>query len=426
MELSQCGPAAVLDSCGDSYLNSHRLIGAVAPIRTLKITGADPSSTLAAIEVAVSAGNAVFFTLSYEFGRRLAGVSSGKDKASPEPDLYASVHDAVVVHDYRSGSTQLLGQAAACERLRSRLAAVLDAKRDFDRADRIAPAARQIKSSFTKKRYLDAIETIQERIRRGDTYQTNLTQQLQIDLSSTGISPQSLFLRLRKESPAAFAAFLTRPGLSVVSASPERFFRIDGDRISASPIKGTRPRSADPDVDARNRSELLESRKDAAENIMIVDLVRNDLGRVCEYGSVRADKICDLETHRTLYHLVSTVTGRLRRDVSLTDVFQALFPCGSITGAPKISTMRIIDELEPHARGLSMGAIGYAAPAGFLGAERVVDTSVAIRTLVIRDGQAEFSVGGGIVIDSMPENEFAETLTKAEALRSALNGRFDF
>ena len=156
---------------------------------------------------------------------------------------------------------------------------------------------------------------------------------------------------------------------------------------------------------------------------MIVDLLRNDLGRVCEYGSVRVDKLCELEVHPTLFHLVSTVSGELRHDATFSDIIRALFPCGSITGAPKISTMGIIDDLEPTPRGLSMGAIGYSIPENFDGLEPVIDLSVAIRTMVFRNGTATFNVGGGITIDSDPELEYEESLLKAKALLSALNAQ---
>jgi para-aminobenzoate synthetase component 1 len=157
---------------------------------------------------------------------------------------------------------------------------------------------------------------------------------------------------------------------------------------------------------------------------MIVDLLRNDLGRVCEYGTVRVEKLCDLEEHPTLFHLVSTIVGDLRKDVGFSDILRAVFPCGSITGAPKLSTMRIIDNLETVNRGLSMGAIGYSIPNESFGVAPVTDLSVAIRTMVIRDDDATFNVGGGIVIDSDPEREYDETLLKAQALLSALGAEY--
>jgi para-aminobenzoate synthetase component 1 len=276
-------------------------------------------------------------------------------------------------------------------------------------------------SNFSREEYIAAIEIIKEYIRDGDTYQTNLTQQFTVSLPN-GLRSVDIFCRLRRDHPAPFSAFFRRENSTVVSASPERFFRLDKSNIiSASPIKGTRPRGDTPGLDAELRSELLLSEKDRAENTMIVDLLRNDLGRVCDYGSVNVEKLCDIEEHPTLFHLVSTISGKLRGGVRMSDILRALFPCGSITGAPKISTMQIIDEIETASRGLSMGAIGYSIPKdGFDGLESGIDTSVAIRTMVIKDQTAIFNVGGGIVIDSDPAAEYDESLLKAKALLNAL------
>lgn len=169
------------------------------------------------------------------------------------------------------------------------------------------------------------------------------------------------------------------------------------------------------------RTDLLGSEKDRAENTMIVDLMRNDLGRICEYGSIFVDSLCELEEHPTLFHLVSTVVGSLKRGTKHSDILKAIFPCGSITGTPKIRTMQIIDDIENTKRGLSMGAIGCNIPRGFLGLSAIFEMSVAIRTMVLRDGKAVFNVGGGIVIDSDPASEYSESLLKARALLNALS-----
>jgi len=226
------------------------------------------------------------------------------------------------------------------------------------------------------------------------------------------------------EHPAPFAAFIKRKNSTVISASPERFFNISDGRISASPIKGTSPRGSTEEDDTRLRGELAASEKDRAENTMIVDLLRNDLGRVCEYGSVEVERLCEIEEHPTLFHLVSTIAGELRAEARFDDILRALFPSGSITGAPKIRTMEIIDELEPDARGLSMGTIGYYIPKkGFDGLEPGFDLSVAIRTMVVRGRDAVFNVGGGITIDSDPDAEWEETEVKAKALLSSVGNK---
>jgi para-aminobenzoate synthetase component 1 len=273
-------------------------------------------------------------------------------------------------------------------------------------------------TSVTRSDYLQNIESVKEEIRSGNTYQTNLTRQIEAQLSPDN-SPAAIFSRLRSRNPAPFSAYIERPSSTVISASPERFFKIENGSISASPIKGTRPRGGDEAEDSRLRNELLHSEKDRAENTMIVDLLRNDLGRICEFGSVAVESLCEIEEHPSLFHLVSTINGTLRSGLKFSEILNALFPCGSITGAPKLSTMNIIDRLEPTPRGLSMGAIGYYLPASF-GLGESIDLSVAIRTMVIRDRVASFNVGGGIVIDSDPEKEWDETVTKSQALLDAL------
>ena len=291
----------------------------------------------------------------------------------------------------------------------------------LDRDSTPVSATVEVRSNFTRAEYLDAIDEIKELIRAGDTYQTNLTQQLRVTLPE-GRSPQDVFAHLRETHPAPFAAFLKRSRSIVVSGSPERFFRVADGTITVSPIKGTRRRGTTKAEDAQMRAELLSSEKDRAENTMIVDLMRNDIGRISEYGSVKVDELCKLEEHPSLFHLVSTVSGRLRSDVTPSEVVRSLFPCGSVTGAPKHRTLEIIDAIETAPRGLSMGAIGYSVPPSIFGLDAVIDLNVAIRTMVISEGEAVFNVGGGIVIESEPEAEFDESMLKASALVRAIAG----
>jgi aminodeoxychorismate synthase component I len=286
------------------------------------------------------------------------------------------------------------------------------------------PAAWEIpRSNFTQPQYLAAVDRIKELIRAGDTYQVNLTQQLSVPLYGD-VLPADIFIHLRRSHPAPFAAYLDRESSFVISASPEQFVTIKHAgsvrTIMASPIKGTRPRGTDAAGDEKMRADLLDSEKDRAENTMIVDLMRNDLGRICEFGSVKVDELCRLDVHPTLFHLVSDVSGKLREDVGYSDVIRAAFPCGSITGAPKIRTMEIIDRIETVRRGLSMGAIGCRIAPGIFGNDEIFEMSVAIRTMVVRDGEARFNVGGGITIDSDPEAEYDESMLKAKALLTSL------
>lgn len=411
LALAESDQLALLDSCGVGHVGSHLLVAGISPTSSLELRENDPQTALKRFSEIVAEDHAAVFTLSYEFGEALAlGNLSASGRA--EPDIFISTYDVLVIHDYDSGQTYLTGDSkkfAATETM------LREASTPKKRSPDIKPTA---KSDFSRSEYYDAIETIKERIRSGDTYQTNLTRKIIADLP-VDFSAEDTYRKIRSEHPAPFSAFIVRPDSIVISASPERFFKIENGTITVSPIKGTRPRGTNAEEDMFLRQSLVESSKDRAENTMIVDLLRNDLGRVCEFGSVVVEKLCDIEEHPTLFHLVSTVSGKLRNGITIGDILRSLFPCGSITGAPKISTMRIIREIERSPRGLSMGAIGYRIPKSF-GIGESIDLSVAIRTMVIRDNAAEFNVGGGIVIDSDPESEFEETETKAKVLMNAL------
>jgi para-aminobenzoate synthetase component 1 len=258
-----------------------------------------------------------------------------------------------------------------------------------------------------------AVERVRKYIAAGDVYQANLTIKFGADMGTAG--PEAIYRRLRN-SGAPFRAFLKTPDRTILSNSPERFFRVSGNYILTSPIKGTMARdSRDPE---RSKARLLSSRKDRAENVMIVDLLRNDLGRICRYESIRA-RLWEIETLPQLFHLVSHVEGALRREAGIIEILRALFPCGSITGAPKIRAMEILSEIEPAPRGVSMGAIGIIR--GLPGSDRCkMEFSVAIRTMHIEKGLAWFNVGGGIVSDSNPLAEYEEVMLKAQPLFNAL------
>lgn len=268
-----------------------------------------------------------------------------------------------------------------------------------------------LKSNFTPDEYIKAVDRVREYIAAGDVFQVNLSQRFETELS---ISPYELFHRLRQINPAPFASYLNFEGVTIVSASPERFLRVHGDWVETRPIKGTRPRGKNPVEDAMRAQELLNSTKDRAENVMIVDLERNDLGRVCRYGTVKVTELAILETFPTVFHLTSTVVGRLRADKNRIDLLKATFPGGSISGAPKVRAMEIIDELEPTRRSVYTGAIGYFS----FGCN--LDLNIVIRTFIIKGSKAYFQVGGGIIFDSNAEAEYQETLDKAKALIQAL------
>lgn len=269
-----------------------------------------------------------------------------------------------------------------------------------------------LRSSFTREAYIDAVARVRDYIVAGDIFQANLSQRFEAPLAG---APWRLYQRLRARNAAPFAAFMELPEMAVLSASPERFLRVDASgHVETRPVKGTRPRGVGPEHDAALGQALTDSAKDRAENLMIVDLMRNDLSRVCAPGSVRVPELFALERYATVHHLVSTVIGQLAPGADAFDLLRAAFPGGSITGAPKLRAMEIIAELEPSRRGVYCGSIGYWSLTGDM------DTNIAIRTAVVRGGRVYFSAGGGIVADSDPRLEYAETLDKARGIIDVL------
>jgi para-aminobenzoate synthetase component 1 len=268
-----------------------------------------------------------------------------------------------------------------------------------------------VTSNFDHASYLSTVRHALEYIHAGDCYQVNLAQRL---LHPATVAPIELYRRLRERNPAPFAGYFDASEFVIAGASPERFLHVHHGEVETRPIKGTRSRGATPAEDQAQIMELLVSPKDRSENVMIVDLLRNDLGRVCRYGSVRVPAVCRLESYRTVHHLVSEVRGVLQPSMGPIDLLRAAFPGGSVTGAPKIRAMEIIAELEPTARGPYCGSLGYI---GFDGA---MDTNILIRSFTIGRGWVQFPVGGGIVADSDPEREYEETWHKAEGLFRAL------
>jgi para-aminobenzoate synthetase component 1 len=346
------------------------------------------------------------------------------------PDLAVGLYDWVAAFDHVRGRAWLIStglpevdRSRRQDRAARRLASVRAALRQRPAAPaasgpRIEPALGfpmpqlpGLLSNFAPPDYLAAVRRAVEYIHAGDCFQVNLSQRLLYPISEP---PLELYARLRERNPAPFAGYFDTGEFVVASASPERFLRVERGHVETRPIKGTRPRGATPAEDERQAAELLASAKDRAENVMIIDLLRNDLGRVCAYGSVRVSSVCNLESYRSVHHLVSEVVGQLRPGSGPLDLLRAAFPGGSVTGAPKVRAMEIIAELEPTARGPYCGSLGYV---GFDGA---MDSSILIRTFTIGRGWAQFPVGGGIVADSTPEGEYAETLHKAEGLLRAL------
>jgi para-aminobenzoate synthetase component 1 len=267
-------------------------------------------------------------------------------------------------------------------------------------------------ADLSADQYRHAIERIQQYIQAGDCYQVNFAQRFRAPCQG---DPWTAYCALRAACPTPFSGFQSLPdGAAVLSLSPERFVKVSERLVETRPIKGTRPRGVTPAEDAANAAELLASPKDRAENLMIVDLLRNDLGRTCRTGSVRVPELFSLESYPNVHHLVSSVTGQLADDRDALDLIAGSFPGGSITGAPKIRAMQIIDELEPTRRGLYCGSLLYLDVRGEM------DSSIAIRSLLVKDGQVCCWGGGGIVADSQWQAEYQESITKVKVLLDTL------
>ncbi len=420
-------PVAVVDAPAegrDPFAEARALLARIAP------TDPIPSAVDAAPPFA---GGLVGF-IGYDLGRRLERLPATTRVDQHLPVLRLALHDWVVAWDRRAGAAWLavrpvdgddLRAAARMDEVLARLDAFADGRlpdpspvpRRQASVELTAPSS--FRSGTSHAAWLAGVEAVRAAIGRGDIYQANLTRRLEAPFAG---DPWPLFRRLRTGDPALFAGYLdlgpspaTGSPRALLSASPEPFLAIDGDRnVAADPIKGTRPRGRTRDEDRELARELLASRKDQAENVMIVDVLRNDLGRVCEPGSVRVPRLLRLERTATVQHLVTTVTGRLRPDADAFDLLAASFPGGSITGAPKIRAMEVVEGLEPVRRGPYCGAMAWIGPDGRLG------SSILIRTFVADGGRLTLHVGGGITWRSDPQEEWDETVAKARGPLSSI------
>lgn len=353
-------------------------------------------------------GGAVGY-FAYDMGHHIEKLPRNAIDDVDIPDACFGFYDSIIAVDHQSNSTYIIANGMN----EKPEIAIKDIKRKLDgiTAQKLASpkgiACGEIQSNFTKEDYMGAVQRVKAYIRSGDIYQANLTQRFKC---STEEAPFSIYSRLRQLNPAPFACYMNFGEGHILSSSPERFLKIQDNLIETRPIKGTRPRGRTVEEDKTNREELLSSEKDKSELLMIVDLERNDIGKVSKTGTVQVPELFHLEEYATVYHLVSKVTGEMLDNIGTIDVIKAAFPGGSITGAPKIRSMEIIDELEPTQRNIYTGSIGYI---GFNGC---IDLNIAIRTIVMKEGTAYFQAGGGIVWDSDPQLEYEETLHKARAL----------
>jgi len=366
------------------------------------------------------AGGAVGY-LAYDLGRHIERLPATAIDDVGFPEMQFGFYDVAACYDHVARRAELVAwnDGRDTRRRFGQLAHAIDRAGGAAEA-RIAepPRAGAVSGNFTRDAYIAAVQRCKDYIAAGDIFQVNLSQRFEADAA---VPPHELYRRLRAVNPAPFACYLQSGGRAVLSSSPERFLKVSrgsgsqGWHVETRPIKGTRPRRAGDEQFNRAMSrELLASPKDNAELTMIIDLERNDLGRVCSYGSVHVTERVVLEEYPTVFHLVGTVEGDLRPGKDVVDLLRATFPGGSITGAPKIRAMEIIEELEPTRRGIYTGAIGCISSDG------TADFNIAIRTILMRGGRAFFQVGGGIVADSDPAAEYDETITKARALVEAL------
>ena len=349
---------------------------------------------------------------SYDLGRRFERLPAFAEDAEKMPEMAVGIYDWAVVVDHLDKRSWLVaqGRRADTKARWTELVARFSAA-PVERARVPFRITAPLASNLARERYATAFRRVLDYIHAGDCYQINLAQRFAAPAAG---DPWLAYQALRVINPAPYAAYLNTPHGQILSASPARFLKLERGSVETKPIKGTRPRAGHPRVDAELAAELKASEKDRAENVMIVDLLRNDLSKNCELGSVKVTKLFEVESFATVHHLVSTVTGTLRQGRDALDLLRGCFPGGSITGAPKLRAMQIIEELEPDRRGVYCGAIGY------IGCDGNMDLNIAIRTLVYAGGSIRFWAGGGIVADSRLEDEYQETFDKAAAMLKLL------
>ena len=373
--------------------------------------------------------------VSYDHNRKLESVQATRFNEFEIDDLAFGLYDVVLAFDHASGEAWLISQgfgasneserkSTAEKRLKSFQLLLDQPPQASDESTRFSSQTPsdsatqysikgmpQLTSNFSAERYLATVQKCIDYIRAGDVFQINLAQRL---LAQANCSSSELYSRLRRHNPATFSCYFDLGDAQIISSSPERLISIRDGHVETRPIKGTRPRTGQPQIDTAVSQQLLSSEKDRAENVMIVDLMRNDLSRICTDDSIEVTQLCGLEKYQSVFHLVSVICGQLREDQDAFDALLATFPGGSITGAPKVRAMEIISELEPTARGAYCGSIGYISVDGN------ADFNILIRTITAKDGYWQFSVGGGLVAQSIPELEYQETWTKAQGMLQAI------
>lgn len=354
---------------------------------------------------------------SYDYGRKKEKVTSRHPLEVDIPDSILVFYDSFIIEDHKNARMYLIandhGQNCqdGMDALKELVRQAADRDMSKNEKSRSHSSPGTLSANFTKQDYMDTVQRMIDYITDGDIYITNMTQQLQI---KSNMDPYEMFCQLRTSNPSPFGGYFNYGDFQVVCASPERFLQMKKNHVQTRPIKGTRKRGATPEEDAALRLELEQSGKDQSELLMIVDLERNDLNRVCIPGSVKVTELFAVETYATVFHLISNIVGELRPDLTVMDLIEAAFPGGSITGAPKLRAMEIIDELEHSRRNLYTGSMGY------LSLDHDCDFNIVIRTALFQDGIYHLGVGGGITCESGLEFEYEETLQKAKALLEVL------
>jgi anthranilate synthase component 1 len=423
-------PAFLLESAEQGRVGRYSFIGH-RPRKVLRWSLGDPGDpyALAAQELASArsprlpdvapfAGGAVGI-FAYDLVRTVEPLGPPNPDELGTPDLALMLTDTLVVFDHLKRTITVVANVYAGEPDSERNAreaiaeirAILSSPLPRPAEPTLARAAPTLTSNMTREQFEANVARIIEYIRAGDAYQVVPSQRWSAE---TPISGFSIYRGLRAVNPSPYMYFLDFGDFQVAGASPEPLITVHDRRVTTTPIAGTRPRGATPDEDAGIAEELLQDPKERAEHVMLVDMGRNDIGRVCEYGSVRVDDFMVIENYSHVMHIVSNVSGRLRAGVGALDALRSVNPVGTLSGAPKVRAMEIIDELEPVKRGGYGGAIGWASYTGDL------DTCVHIRTAVVKDGQVHVQAGGGTVADAKPPLEYEESVAKSNALRAAI------
>ena len=354
---------------------------------------------------------------SYELAHLMEKLPNTVNKEVDIPEMVMGFYDGIVIIDHRDDK-KYIGAIGFKENIEEIIKKIENSIKETEKKLKIKETEknilknRKISSNMTEDYYLSSIKKLKDYIYSGDIYQVNFTQRFECDFEGNS---NELYKNLKSINPAPFAAYLDFGEGEIISSSPERFIKLTDGTIETRPMKGTRPRGKSEAEDKKLKEELVNSEKDRAELLMIVDLMRNDISRVAETGSVKVTELFHLEEYATVLQMVATIQGKLKDELSAVDIIKSTFPGGSITGAPKIRAMEIIDELETTTRNIYTGSIGY------LGFDGNMDLNIAIRTIVLKDKKAYFQVGGGIVWDSDPHEEYEESLVKGRALVKALN-----